>query len=56
MRKTTKNILAVAGVIATIGGISGAIPSFLNENYSIAVISGIFIIGGIILIAIAFGD
>jgi len=56
MKKTTKNILAVAGIISTIGGITGAIPSFLQGNYSLAIGSSIFMIGGIILIAIAFGD
>ena len=56
MNKTKKNILAVAGVIATLLGIVGAIPSFLQSNYIIATISSVLIIGGIILLAIAFGE
>lgn len=56
MNKRTKNILAVAGIISTILGIVVAIPSFLQERYSLATGSTILIIGGIILIAIAFSD
>jgi len=56
MNRKQKNILAVAGVIATVMGITGSIPSFLKAQYQLATISTIFLIGGIILIAIAFGD
>ncbi len=54
--KTRKNLLAIAGIISTIFGITGTIPSFLKENYSLAIGSSILVIGGIILLAIAFGD
>ena len=56
MKRTTKNLLAVAGVISTIIGITGAIPSFLKEMYGVAISSAILIILGIILLAISFGD
>ncbi|MEA3515270.1 MAG: hypothetical protein U9R34_07355 [Nanoarchaeota archaeon] len=56
MKKQAKNILAIAGVISTILGIVGAIPSFLKEMYGIAIVSTILIIGGLVLLAIAFGD
>lgn len=56
MKKKTKNLLAVAGVICTVIGVMGTIPSFLQEKYSIAIGSVIFIIGGLVLLAIAFGD
>ena len=56
MSKTKKNILAIAGVTSTVMGIIGAIPSFLQERYGLAVGSAIFIIGGLVLLAIAFGD
>ncbi len=56
MKKQTKNILAVAGVISTVMGIVGAVPSFLQERYGIAIGSVILIVGGLILLAIAFGD
>lgn len=56
MKQTKKNILAVAGVISSVVGIVFAIPSVLQERYVIAVISTIFIIGGLVLLAIAFGD
>ena len=55
-RQTKKNLLAVAGVIATVLGIIGSIPSLLREQYIFATISVIFVIGGIILLAIALGD
>ena len=56
MKKQTKNILAVAGVISTVMGIIGAIPSFLKEMYGVAIGSAILIVVGLVLIAIAFGD
>lgn len=56
MKKQTKNILAIAGVISTVMGIIGAIPSFLNEMYGVATGSAILIVAGLVLIAIAFGD
>ncbi len=56
MNATKRNLLAVAGVISTVLGITGAIPSFLQEKYAFAVVSTIFMVGGIILLAIAFGD
>jgi len=56
MKKQTKNILAIAGVISTILGIVGAVPSFLQEKYGLATGAAILIVGGLILLAIAFGD
>ncbi len=51
-----KNVLLAAGVMSSILGITFAVPSFIKEIYSAAIISTIFIIGGMILIAIAIGD
>ncbi len=56
MKRAQKNLLIVAGIILTVLGIIGSIPSFLKEQYAIATISVIFVIGGIILIAVGFGD
>lgn len=56
MKKTQKNMFLVAGTILTILGITGSIPSFLNEQYTVATLSAIFVIGGIILLAVGFGD
>ncbi len=56
MRKQTRNILAVAGVISTVVGIIVAIPSFLQENLGTAVGATVLIVGGLVLLAIAFGD
>ncbi|HLC65103.1 MAG TPA: hypothetical protein VJI46_03205 [Candidatus Nanoarchaeia archaeon] len=51
-----KNVLLVAGVISTILGIVGAIPSFLTAQYATAVASTFLIVGGLVLIAIAFEE
>ena len=56
MKKTTKNILGVAGIISSVLGITIAIPSFLNEMLSIATVSVFLIVIGLVLLAIAFGD
>ena len=56
MKKQTKNILAVLGVVSTVAGIIGAIPTSLQEKYGAAAVAGIFVIGGLILLAIAFSD
>ncbi len=54
--KQTKNILGVAGIISIILGIIGAVPSFLQERYSLAIGATMLVVGGLILLAIAFGD
>jgi len=56
MKKTQKNILAVAGVISTVLGIMGAVPAFLQEKFGIATGAVILVVAGLVLIAIAFGD
>ena len=56
MQRRVKNILAVAGVIAVVLGIVGAVPSFLQQQFGLATASVTFIIGGLILLAVAFGD
>ncbi len=56
MKKSTKNILAVAGVISTVLGIVGAIPSFLQGSYGAATVATILVVGGLVLLAISFGD
>jgi len=56
MKKLTKKILGVAGVISTVLGIVGAIPSFLKESYVAATLATILIVGGLVLLAISFGD
>ena len=56
MKKTTKNILAVAGVISSVLGIVGAIPSFLSGRYGVATGASILIVAGLVLLAISFGD
>lgn len=56
MNKKRRNILALAGVISAVLGIVGAVPTFLREQYFFAIISTILIVGGLVLLAISFGD
>lgn len=56
MTNIRKNIFIIAGVAGIIFGIMGAVPSFLQANYGVATISSILMVGGLILLAIAFGD
>lgn len=56
MKQRKKNLLAVAGVISTIIGIVVAIPAFLKGNYLAGIFATVLIVGGIILLAISFGD
>ena len=56
MNTRTKNLLAVAGVISTVVGVVWSIPSFLKEMYLLAIASTFLLIGGLVLLAIAFGD
>lgn len=56
MKKRSKNILAIAGIIGTIMGIIFTVPSFLQEKYGLATGATFLIIGGLVLLAIAFGE
>ena len=56
MKQTKKNLLAVAGVISTVLGVTIMIPSIAEGKYGLSALAGVFVIGGIILLAIALGD
>lgn len=56
MNSKSKKILGIAGVISTVLGALFTFPLFLKENYLLSGFAAIFIIAGIIMIAIAFGD
>lgn len=56
MKKQARNILVVAGVISMVMGIMGAVPSFLQENYLGAALAAVFVICGLVLLAVALGD
>ncbi len=51
-----KYILAVAGIMGSIIGISAAVPAFGREQYTLAVLGSMLMTGGLVLIAIAFGE
>ena len=56
MKLVKRNLLAVGGVIGAVLGLTLAIPALMKNQYGAASISGILIVGGIILLAIALGD
>ena len=56
MKKRKRNLLIIAGVISTIMGMLSAIPFALQEKYWAAGVAGVFIIVGLIILAIAFGE
>lgn len=56
MNNKGKNILALAGVISTVLGIVIAIPAFLQSRDFLGVLGTLFIITGLVLVAIAWGD
>ena len=56
MKKETKNIVAVLGVISTVVGVIGAVPSFLGENYALGLGFSVVVVIGLVLLAISFGD
>lgn len=56
MRLTQKNLLALAGIISTVLGLIGLVPAFLQERYGLATGSTAFVVLGLVLLAIAFGD
>jgi uncharacterized membrane protein HdeD (DUF308 family) len=56
MKKRTKNVVSVIGVILLVLGITTSIPLFLQKSY-LGMITGLAsVIVGLILLAIAFGD
>ncbi len=58
VKRKDKTVWGVVGVILTIIGITGTIPlSLKGEPYTYGIpITGLMVIGGIILIAWAFSD
>ncbi len=56
MKQSQKNLFIVAGVICSIIGIGGGIPSFAAGNYLSAAFATILLVLGIILIALGLGD
>ena len=56
MKQTKKNILGITGVIGMVLGVTIMIPSIAEGKYWLSSLAGVFVIGGLLLIAIAFGD
>jgi hypothetical protein len=56
MKKVTKNLFSVFGVLSMVIAITTAIPFYLTSNYIGLGVSFIFVIIGAILLSIAFGD
>lgn len=56
MKKTKRNILALAGVCGIVFGIALMITSATQTKYTLTALSAILVVGGLVLLAIAFGD
>lgn len=56
MKKITKNVVSVIGVILLVLGVTSSIPLFLQKSYLGLGFSMLSVIFGIIFLAIAFGD
>lgn len=54
--KTQPYILIVAGVIASGLGILLMIPAYIKEDMSTAIFTTFLLVGGLVLIAIGFGE
>ena len=56
MKRQRRTVLGVVGVILTVIGLTGAIPLFVKDMFFGAGIASLFVVIGIILIAVAFSD
>ena len=56
MKGAKRRILLLASVISMVVGIFSAIPSYFNEKYTMASISTLLMIGGLVLFAITFEE
>jgi len=56
MKQTKRIVIGMAGVISSVLGMLLLVPAMLKNQYFLASISGIMVVGGLILIAIALGD
>ncbi len=54
--KRNNYILAVAGVIGAVVGIFYGIPAYLTGRYGASIGATMLIVGGLVLLAIAFGQ
>lgn len=56
MKQRKKSILAIAGVASMVLGVTMMVPTLSQGQYAIATLAGLFIVGGLVLIAIGFGE
>ncbi len=56
MKKTTRYILAVAGVIAAAVGIMLSVPAFLGNQIGGGIAAVFLAVLGLVLLAISFGE
>ncbi len=56
MNKRRQYILLLAGIMSTIFGAVYSIPAFLQNKLTLGIITTLLIIGGLVLIALAFGE
>ena len=51
-----RRILGTIGVILAVVGLMGTLPANLHQNTTFLLVSGFFVILGVVLITIGFGD
>ncbi|MEK6947628.1 MAG: hypothetical protein AABX19_00135 [Nanoarchaeota archaeon] len=56
MKQTKRNVIGMAGVISTVLGMTVTIASLGEGNYWLSIIAGLFIVCGLLLVALALGD
>jgi len=56
MKMKGKHLLILAGIISTTLGIVYAIPSFMQNKIGLATVATFFIVGGLVLLALGFGE
>lgn len=56
MKRRTKYILGVAGVIGSLLGVTITIPAYFQNLYTHAIIGSILLVAGLVILAISFGE
>ena len=55
-RLTKKTMFSIAGSASIVLGAMFAFPGFMREQYLLAGVASVFLVGGVVLVGIALGD
>ncbi|MDD9954225.1 MAG: hypothetical protein OXR66_07885 [Candidatus Woesearchaeota archaeon] len=56
MKLVQKKLIGVAGTISTVLGAMFMFPGFMQERFVLAGFASVLVIGGIVMLSIAFGE